>query len=185
MELAKEKRGHFLYRLFCPKGIFFNVRVLSQCIEYWINFQDIHIFTYQKTLLNTLFLLVFKICCFKKLVCWWVYQICMVFSTTKAKDIPHLLVKVYSWIHELSIISFSFVSTLPPWTRLNSIEFLKLPTSRQLPGNPVAISWKIRFATMTLVLYSNVSYLNNRISFIRGAAILICVPSIVPSTCSI
>ena len=22
MELAKEKRGHFLYRLFCPKGIF-------------------------------------------------------------------------------------------------------------------------------------------------------------------
>ena len=42
--LAKEKRGHFLYRLFCPKG----VCVLSQCIVYWIHFHNIYTFTYQK-----------------------------------------------------------------------------------------------------------------------------------------
>ena len=41
--------------------IFFNICVLSQCILYWIHFQNIHTFTYQKTLLYTLLLLVFKI----------------------------------------------------------------------------------------------------------------------------
>ena len=52
-------------REFCPvysdlKG-FFNIFVLSQCIVYWINFQNIHTFTYQKTLLlHTLFCLFFK-----------------------------------------------------------------------------------------------------------------------------
>ena len=40
---------------------FFNIWVLSQCIVYWIHFQNIHTFTYQKTLLHILFLLVFKI----------------------------------------------------------------------------------------------------------------------------
>ena len=46
MELAKEKRGHFLYRLFCPKGIFYRF-VLSQRIVYWIHFQNINPFTYE------------------------------------------------------------------------------------------------------------------------------------------
>ena len=35
--------------------------VLSQFIVYWINFKNIHTFTYQKTLLHTLLLLVFQI----------------------------------------------------------------------------------------------------------------------------
>ena len=62
MELAKEKRGHFLYCLFCPKEIFFEfVSTLFVCKVYWIHFQNIHTFTYQKTLLHTLLLLVFKI----------------------------------------------------------------------------------------------------------------------------
>ena len=34
--------------------------VLSQCTVYWIHFQNIHTFTYQKTLLHRLFLLVLK-----------------------------------------------------------------------------------------------------------------------------
>ena len=47
--------------LYCPKEIFFNIWVLSQCIMYGINFQNIYTFTYQKTLLHTFLLLVFKI----------------------------------------------------------------------------------------------------------------------------
>ena len=43
--------------LFCLKEIF----VLSpQCIVYWIHFQNIHTFTYEKILLNTLFCLFIK-----------------------------------------------------------------------------------------------------------------------------
>ena len=55
----KERRRHFLYRLFCPKRIYLNV--LPQCLVYWIHFQNIHTFAYRKTLIHTLLLLVFKI----------------------------------------------------------------------------------------------------------------------------
>ena len=43
-----------MYRLFCPKKIFFNICVLSQCIVYWIHLQNKHTFSHQKTLLHTL-----------------------------------------------------------------------------------------------------------------------------------
>ena len=49
----KKKEGIFLYLLFCPKEI--------QCIVYLIHFQNINTFTYQKTFLHTLLLLVCKI----------------------------------------------------------------------------------------------------------------------------
>ena len=39
------------------EGIFLNIFVLSQCIVYWIYFQNLHTFTYQKILLHTLFCL--------------------------------------------------------------------------------------------------------------------------------
>ena len=42
-----------------PEGNFFCV--LSQCIVYWMNFQNIYTFTYHKTLLHKLLLFVFKI----------------------------------------------------------------------------------------------------------------------------
>ena len=48
LELAKEKSGHFLYRLFCSKE-FFLTFVLSQCIVYWIHFPNMPTFTYQKS----------------------------------------------------------------------------------------------------------------------------------------
>ena len=55
----KKKEGIFLYRLFVQR-IFFNICVLSQCILYCIHFQNICTFTYQKTLLHIILLLVFK-----------------------------------------------------------------------------------------------------------------------------
>ena len=39
---------------------FFLTFVLSQCIVFWIHFHTIHIFTYQKILLNTVFYLFLK-----------------------------------------------------------------------------------------------------------------------------
>ena len=59
MELAMEKRGDFLYCLFFPKGVF--LTFVFYLNVYWIHFQNIHTLTYQKTLLHTLLLLVFKI----------------------------------------------------------------------------------------------------------------------------
>ena len=60
MELAKEKKAFFV-PFILPEGISFNICVLTQCIVYWIHFQNIQTFTSQKTLLHTLLLLVFKI----------------------------------------------------------------------------------------------------------------------------
>ena len=47
------KKKRFLVTFVMSKGIFFNIGVLSQCIVYWINFQNIHTFTYPKILLHT------------------------------------------------------------------------------------------------------------------------------------
>ena len=60
MDLTNEKREHFLYRLFCPEEIFFDICVLSQCIFHWTHFYNIHTFIYQKTLLHPFFCLFLK-----------------------------------------------------------------------------------------------------------------------------
>ena len=60
MELAEENREHF-FTLYFLWSNFFNICVISQCIVYWIHFQKIHTSTYQKSLLHTLLLRVFKI----------------------------------------------------------------------------------------------------------------------------
>ena len=53
------KSTHFvIFILFI--GIFFKICVLFQCIIYWIKFQNKYTFTYQKTFLHTILLLVFK-----------------------------------------------------------------------------------------------------------------------------
>ena len=49
----KKKEG-----IFCTV-YFLKICALSQCIVYWIHFQNIHTFTYKKTLLHTLLLLKF------------------------------------------------------------------------------------------------------------------------------
>ena len=57
---------YFVRRTFFPRSCLAEYCVeycvdCVQCIVYWINFQNIYTFTYQKTLLHTLLLLVFKI----------------------------------------------------------------------------------------------------------------------------
>ena len=54
-----KKEGIFCIAYFVRKK-FFNICVLSQCILYWIHFQNMHTFTYQKILLNSFFCLFLK-----------------------------------------------------------------------------------------------------------------------------
>ena len=58
---SRKKKRAFYVPLILSEGNFFKICVLSQCIAYWIQFQNIYTFTYQKTLLHTLLLLVSKI----------------------------------------------------------------------------------------------------------------------------
>ena len=58
---ARERKIRTFFVLFIlSEGIFFNICVSSPCIVYWINFQNIHTFEYQKTFLHTLFCLFLK-----------------------------------------------------------------------------------------------------------------------------
>ena len=50
----RKKRAFFL-PFILSEGNFFNICVLCQCKVYWIHFLNTHTFTYQKTLLHTLF----------------------------------------------------------------------------------------------------------------------------------
>ena len=56
----KRRKWAFFVPFILSEGHFFNICVLSQCVVYWIHFQNIHTFPYQKTLFCTLLLLVFK-----------------------------------------------------------------------------------------------------------------------------
>ena len=53
----ERKKKAFFVPFILSEGSFFNICVLSQCIVYWIRFQNIHTFIYQKTLFHTLFCL--------------------------------------------------------------------------------------------------------------------------------
>ena len=55
--LQKKKECIFC-NVYLVQRKFFNICVISQCIVYWLNFQNIHTFTCQKTLLHTLLFLV-------------------------------------------------------------------------------------------------------------------------------
>ena len=77
----KKKEGIFctvyVFVPFLSEGNFFEICVLSQCIlniVYWIHFQNMHTFTYQKALLYTLLLLASKIIeslqCILKFILW-------------------------------------------------------------------------------------------------------------------
>ena len=57
----ERKKSAFFVTFILSEGIFFNIFAFSPCIVYLINFRNIYTFTYQKTLLLTLLLLVFKI----------------------------------------------------------------------------------------------------------------------------
>ena len=57
---SRKKRKTFFVPFILSKGNFLKICVLSQCIVYWIHFQNIHTFTYPKILLHTHLLLVSK-----------------------------------------------------------------------------------------------------------------------------
>ena len=57
---CKRKTREFFVPFILSEGNSFNICVLSQCIVYWIRFQNIHTFTHRKTLLPTLFCLFLK-----------------------------------------------------------------------------------------------------------------------------
>ena len=57
----ERKKRIFFVPLILSEENFLKIFVLSQCIVYWIHFQNIHTFTYQKTLLHTLFCLFLKL----------------------------------------------------------------------------------------------------------------------------
>ena len=61
VEPYERKKRAFVKPFVLSDGIFSNICVLSQFIVQWIHFQNIHTFTYQKTLVHTLLFLVFKI----------------------------------------------------------------------------------------------------------------------------
>ena len=56
----RQKRAFFV-PFTLSKENFSNIYILSQCIVYWIHFQKIRTFTYQKTLLHTLLCLFLKL----------------------------------------------------------------------------------------------------------------------------
>ena len=60
LEFAKEQRGHFLYRLSCPKGIFL-IFIFMSMFSVLNTLSEYIYFAYQKTLIHTLLLLIFKI----------------------------------------------------------------------------------------------------------------------------
>ena len=92
----KEKRGHFLYRLFYPKESFFKIRVFSQCIVYWIHFQNIHAFTHQKTLI----------------VCWIHFQN------------MHAFIRQKTLLHALLLLVFKIVENLHCIFQANHLAYI-------------------------------------------------------------
>ena len=58
---AHERNKMAFFVLFIlSEGIYFDICILSQCVVYQIQLQNIHTFTYKKTLLHTLFCLFLK-----------------------------------------------------------------------------------------------------------------------------
>ena len=57
----KRKKGTFFVPFILSEENVFNICLLSQCIVYWIHFQNIHTSRFQKTLPHTLLVLAFKI----------------------------------------------------------------------------------------------------------------------------
>ena len=55
------QQKNFFVLFILSEGNFLSICVLSQCIVYWIHFQNIHTFPYQKTLLHTLFCLFLRL----------------------------------------------------------------------------------------------------------------------------
>ena len=88
----RKKRAFFVPFIFSERN-FCSICGLPQCIVYWILFQNIYTFTYQKTLLHTLSFPVIKIveslqCILKQVLeCYVVSEYVILFNTTKQKTL--------------------------------------------------------------------------------------------------
>ena len=75
----ERKKRPFFLPFTLSEGNFLNICVLPPCIVFWIHFQNIHPFTWQKILLHTLLLLVFKIktlqCIVSTLATNWIWRL--------------------------------------------------------------------------------------------------------------
>ena len=101
--LQKSKKRHFLYRLPCPKEVFFNICVLCQCIF------SIHPFTFQKNITSYTFLLVFKIV--ETLQCVLSFETSFLKNENFFKKTGVLQQKVLSFLVERSAIERVDLST--------------------------------------------------------------------------
>ena len=108
----KRKESAFFVTFIFFEGDFFNIWVLSQCVVYLINFQNIYNFTYQKTLLHTLLLLVFKIV--EILQCIH-NRFCLLFQFFKSsRQKPRILEGVCTWMKSHCKTRFYLTAT-PCW----------------------------------------------------------------------
>ena len=57
---SRKKKEVIFSTIYFVRKKFLNICVLFHCIECWIHFQNIHTFTYQKSLLHTIFCLFLK-----------------------------------------------------------------------------------------------------------------------------
>ena len=93
----KKKEGIFCTVYFVRRK-FFNICVLSHCIVYWIQFQNMHSFTYQETLIHTLFCLFLKSS--------------KIFSVSLNKKQSYKIAKLLTWTLKFIASCSSIASTI-------------------------------------------------------------------------
>ena len=117
MELTKKNSAFYVTFIF-SEGNFFNVGVLSQCIVFWINFQNRYTFTYQKTLFYTLLMFGFKIV--ESLQCIPNYFITFILLGSEWKSSPFALPPWSQADYDVHLLIFGFdkLDQIPPYFKL-------------------------------------------------------------------
>ena len=118
-----EKKGFFCTVYFVQRD-FFNICVLSQCIVHWIHFQNRRTFIYQKTLLHTLLLLVFKT------VKAFIVSLNFSFLVPWLSLQPTSVYQILNWGFARGLIFI--VACLQSWEYLNNHENIYLNNNRSI-----------------------------------------------------
>ena len=113
--LRKKKEGIFC-AVILSEDNFLKICILSQCTVYWINFQNIHTFTYQKIFIHTVLPLVSKIV--ESLQCILRSSENTSLSTQSLKSLAIKPAKRYSFI----LITFVGMSSF--WQALTTLKLL-------------------------------------------------------------
>ena len=104
---AGEKKGDISCAVYFVQRNFFNICVLSKFIVYWIHFENIHTFTYQKILLR-----IIRVCCL-------FLKSPKVFSTSLSKGLKVTIEKNLG-SQNLDFLSFKNLSPVQFWGSSNS-----------------------------------------------------------------